>query len=228
MADEQAELWAEVDAYLGQALGVEDEVLAGALRASAEAGLPAINVSPLQGKFLYILARLVGAKKILEVGTLAGYSAIWLGRALPPGGRLVTLELLGHHAEVAKANLERAGLSDRVEVKVGPALESLPGLLREEGERAFDMAFIDADKPNNASYFAWAVRLVRPGGVVVVDNVVREGKVADAATLDPAVLGSRRLLEAMGSTAVATATALQTVGVKGHDGLAVAVLGSSG
>jgi predicted O-methyltransferase YrrM len=130
MADEQAELWAEVDAYLGQALGVEDEVLAGALRASAEAGLPAINVSPLQGKFLYILARLVGAKKILEVGTLAGYSAIWLGRALPPGGRLVTLELLGHHAEVAKANLERAGLSDRVEVKVGPALESLPGLLR--------------------------------------------------------------------------------------------------
>jgi predicted O-methyltransferase YrrM len=228
MADEQVELWAEVDAYLGQALGVEDEVLARALRASAEAGLPAINVSPLQGKFLYILARLVGAKKILEVGTLAGYSAIWLGRALPPGGRLVTLELLGHHAEVARANLEQAGLSDKVEVKVGPALESLPDLLREEGERAFDMAFIDADKPNNASYFAWAARLVRPGGVVVVDNVVREGKVADAATLDPAVLGSRRLLEAMGSTPIAAATALQTVGVKGYDGLAVAVLGGSG
>jgi predicted O-methyltransferase YrrM len=225
MADEGPQLWAEVDSYLGRALGVEDEVLAAALRASAEAGLPAINVSPLQGKFLHILARLVGAKKILEVGALGGYSAIWLGRALPEGGRLVTLELDERHAEVARANLQRARLAATVEVRVGPALENLPRLFAEEGQGAFDLAFIDADKPNNANYFAWALRLVRPGGAVVVDNVVRNGKVSDANSDDPGVVGSRRVLEAMGATPGGAAAALQTVGVKGYDGFAIAVVG---
>ncbi|MGH9107599.1 MAG: O-methyltransferase, partial [Acidimicrobiales bacterium] len=192
--------------------------------ASQQAALPAINVSPLQGRFLHVLARLMGARRVLEVGTLGGYSAIWLGRALPAGGRLVSLELEPRHAEVARANLARAGLAATVEVRVGTALESLPRLSEEEGEASFDLTFIDADKPNNPAYFRWALRLTRPGGAIVVDNVVRDGQVADAASTDAGVVGTRRLLEAMGAEPGVVASVLQTVGEKGYDGLAVAIV----
>ncbi len=166
---------------------------------------------------------MVGARSILEVGTLGGYSTIWLARALPPGGRLVTLEAEPHHAEVAVANLERAGVGDRVDVVVGPALDTLP-VLAEEGRGPFDLAFIDADKEHNADYFRWAVRLARPGGVVVVDNVVRRGLVVDPTSDDPAVVGTRRLFDVIAAEPRVSATAVQTVGSKGHDGFVLAVV----
>ena len=215
-------VWGQVDAYLARALLDEDEALSGALRASAEAGLPAIQVSPLQGKFLHVLARLTGAERILEIGSLGGYSAIWLGRALPAGGRLVSLEVDPRHAEVARANISRAGLDGNVEVRVGPALETLPRLAEEVGEGAFDLTFIDADKTNNAAYFAWAMRLTRSGGAIVVDNVVRRGEIAEEASHDPAVVGTRRLFVAMAAERGLVASALQTVGSKGYDGFAIA------
>lgn len=216
--------WDAADDYLGSQLIEPDDVLDAALQASRDAGLPAIAVSPLQGKFLHILARLMGARKVLEIGTLGGYSAIWLGRALPAGGRLVTLELSPEHAQVARANIGRAGLADVVEVVVGKALDSLPGVLEREGEASFDLAFIDADKPSNPDYWQWALRLVRPGGAIVVDNVVRDGQVADADSTNAAVIGSRQVIEAMGRAPAATASALQTVGVKGYDGFAIAII----
>jgi len=218
--------WQEVDGYLGSKLLEEDAVLDEVTRASQEAGLPAIAVSPLQGKFLYLLARLIGARKVLEVGTLGGYSAIWLGRALPPApvGRLVSLELNPMHAEVAQDNIAHAGLAETVEVRVGPALESLPKLAAEFGDGAFDFSFIDADKPNNAAYFSWALQLTRPGGVIVVDNVVREGRVVDETSGDSAILGTRRLFSEMANEKRMTATAVQTVGVKGYDGFAIAIV----
>ena len=218
------ELWRRVDGYLEAQLAEEDEALREALRSSSEAGLPPINVTALQGKFLYVLARLVGARKVLEIGALGGYSAIWLGRALPPEGKLLSLEVEARHAEVARANVERAGLAERVEVRVGRALDLLPLVAAEAGDASFDLAFIDADKSNNAAYFAWAMRLVRPGGAVVVDNVVRQGRVADEACDDPDVVGTRRLFEAMKATPGVSATALQVVGEKGYDGLAVAIV----
>ncbi len=217
-------LWRHVDSYLQAQLAVEDEALQAALARSREAGLPPINVTALQGKFLHVLARLVGARNVLEVGALGGYSGIWLGRALPPGGKLVSLEIDPRHAEVARANLHRAGLSATAEVRVGAALDLLPRVAEEMGERSFDLAFIDADKQNNAAYFAWALRLVRPGGAVVVDNVVRQGRVADEGCEDADVVGTRRLFEAMAAAGVA-ASALQTVGDKGYDGLALAIVG---
>jgi len=168
--------------------------------------------------------RLMGDKRILEVGTLGGYSAICMARALPPGGKLISLEVDPHHAEVARANIERAGLSETVEVRVGAGLDTLPVLAEEVGEGSFDLSFIDADKPNNPGYFSWALRLTRPGGAIVVDNVVRDGMVADANSTDANVIGVRKLFEAMGAEPTIAATALQTVGVKGYDGFAIAVV----
>jgi len=215
------ESWAAVDAYVHDRMVPHDEALAAALAASDAAGLPAIAVSPSQGKLLQILAQVLGARRILEVGTLGGYSAIWMARALPPDGRLVTLEADPKHAEVARANLARAGLAAVAEVRVGPALETLPRLAA-EGAGPFDLVFIDADKPSNPDYFTWALRLTRPGALILVDNVVREGRVLDAASEDASVRGVRRLFDLIAAEPRVNATALQTVGIKGWDGLAIA------
>lgn len=210
---------ADVDDYITATLLPPDDALDAALRASDEGGLPAIQVSAPQGKLLHILALMNGSRKILEIGTLGGYSTIWLARALPEGGRLITLEYDPHHAEVARANIERAGLADKVEVRVGAALETLPSL---EAEGPFDFFFIDADKPNNPEYFRRAVALSRPGSVIVVDNVVRDGALADAQHSDERVQASRRLHEVMAAEPRVTATTIQTVGSKGWDGFAMA------
>jgi predicted O-methyltransferase YrrM len=220
------DLWSAVDRYLAAALVEHDAALAAALAASEAAGLPAIQVTPNQGKLLHLLARIQGARRILEVGTLGGYSTIWLARALPAGGRLITLEADPHHAAVARANLERAGLTDRVELRLGLAAETLAELVAGQVE-PFDLTFIDADKENTALYFDFAVRLSRPGGVIVVDNVVRGGKVLDAEASDASVQGIRRFLAAAATDRRLTATAVQTVGGKGHDGFAVAVVMSA-
>ena len=215
--------WTAVDRYLDELLVGHDAVLAAALRASAEAGLPAINVAPTQGKLLNLLARVRGARAILEIGTLGGYSTIWLARALPAGGRMVSLEIDAKHAEVARANLVRAGLSQRVEVRLGRALDSLERL-ETEGAGPFDLVFIDADKPNIPAYFKWALRLSRPGSLIVVDNVVRDGAVIDAESADPSVQGVRRLNELMASEPQVSATTIQTVSAKGYDGFALALV----
>lgn len=217
------ERWAAVDRYLDGLLAPPDPALDAALRSAAAAGLPEIHVSAGQGKLLHLLARAVRARAILEIGTLAGYSAIWLARALEPGGRLVTLESEPRHADVARASLERAGLADVVEIRLGAALETLPRLAA-DGAGPFDLAFIDADKANGEAYFDWALRLARPGGLIVVDNVVRDGEIVNAASRDPAVAGTRRVLERIAAEPRVTAAALQTVGVKGHDGLAIALV----
>ena len=212
-------LWDDVDRYIGETLVQPDEALDAALEASDAAGLPPISVSAAHGKLLWLLARTIGAKRILEIGTLGGYSAIWLARALAPGGRLVTLEALEKHAALARKNLARARLADRVEVRVGKALDTLPRL-----EGPFDLAFIDADKQNNPEYFRWALKLARPGSLIVVDNVVRDGAVIDARSRDAAVQGVRRLYELMAAEPRVAATAVQTVGVKGYDGFAIALV----
>ncbi|MBW3611060.1 MAG: O-methyltransferase [Actinobacteria bacterium] len=217
------ERWAAVDAYLAALLAPADPVLDGALEASTAAGLPAINVSPNQGKLLALVARLQGARSILEVGTLAGYSTIWLARALPPDGRLVTLEVDPTHAEVARGNLARAGLDTVVQVREGQAMTTLAQLV-EEGAGPFDVVFIDADKANNAEYFSWALRLTRPGSLIIVDNVVRAGEVLDATSTDPDVQGTRRLHERLASSPGVLATVVQTVGAKGYDGFALALV----
>jgi len=214
------EAWTEVDEYLAARLLPSDAILDDVVRGSIEAGLPQIQVSPVLGRFLNLLARLQGATRILEIGTLAGYSTIWLARALPPGGRLITLEANPVHAEIARANLRRAGLERTVEVRVGLALDSLPALVADR-EEPFDLVFIDADKENNPEYVAWALRLSRPGTVMVVDNVVRNGAVLDETTTDPNLLGIRRMLELVAGEPRLEGTALQTVGVKGYDGFAV-------
>lgn len=216
------EVWSAVDDYLSRTLIGDDDALEAALRDSEAAGLPAIQITPLQGRLLSFLARLAGARRILEIGTLGGYSAIWLARALPPGGRLITLELETKHAEVARRNVERAGLAGAVDVRVGRALDLLPGL---EPEGPFDLVFIDADKPSNPDYFRWGLKLSRSGGLIVVDNVVRDGAVADAASTDAAVVGVRRVLELMAAEPRVTSTALQTVGAKGYDGFSISLVG---
>ncbi|TDX65789.1 putative O-methyltransferase YrrM [Methylosinus sp. sav-2] len=216
-----SQAWSEVDAYIADRLIGADADLDSALSANAAAGLPAIDVSPPQGKLLHLLARSIGAKRILEVGALGGYSTIWLARALPEGGRLVTLELEQKHADVAAANLAKAGLASRVEIRVGAALDTLPKLAA-EAAGPFDLAFIDADKPNNANYFAWALRLARPGSLIIVDNVVREGSVL--AGTDANAAGARALFEAIAAEPRVTATAVQTVGSKGWDGFAIAIV----
>ncbi|WP_055489811.1 O-methyltransferase [Streptomyces sp. TP-A0356] len=215
------QLWDDVDAYFTTLLAPADEVLTAALRDSEAAGLPPINVAPNQGKLLQLLALVQGARRILEIGTLGGYSTIWLGRALPANGRLITLEYEAAHAEVARRNLDRAGLSRITEVRVGPALESLPKLA-EEGQEPFDLVFIDADKVNNPHYVEWAAQLTRPGSLIVLDNVVRGGRVTDAGSEDPSVRGTRAALELIAAHPRLTGTAVQTVGSKGYDGLALA------
>jgi predicted O-methyltransferase YrrM len=220
--------WDAVDDYLADRLGADDGVLRRAQKAAADAGLPAISVTPMQGKFLHVLARLMGARRVLEIGSLGGYSAIWLGRALPPDGKLYTLEVNPHHARVAGANIADAGLGGQVEVIVGPALSTLPALAANPGPASFDLTFIDADKPNNAAYFDWALRLTRPGGAIVVDNVVRNGGVADLTSSDPAVVGTQQLFEVMATQTGITASALQTVSSKGYDGFAIAFVGPAG
>lgn len=213
--------WTAVDDYIGDRLVPHDAALDAALRASDQAGLPAISVSPSQGKLLHLLAVATGARRVLEIGTLGGYSTIWLARALPPGGRLITLEADPAHAAVARANLARAGLDGVVDVRVGPALDSLPGLA---GEAPFDLVFVDADKANNAAYLDWSVRLSRPGTLIVIDNVVREGRVADPGSADPGVVGTRALFDALAADRRLTATAVQTVGSKGWDGFVLALV----
>jgi predicted O-methyltransferase YrrM len=215
--------WTEVDAYFCDCLALSDASLEAALKANATAGLPAIDVSPTQGKFLNLLARMVGAKRILEIGTLGGYSTIWLARALLPEGSLVTLEANRRHAEVARANFQRAGIATRVDLRVGAALDSLPLLAAERGA-PFDFVFIDADKTNNSAYFWWALRLTRSGGVIVVDNVVRGGAIVDAASRDSDVPGVRGFFEMLAAEPRVSATAMQTVGAKGWDGLAIALV----
>jgi predicted O-methyltransferase YrrM len=216
-------LWTRVESFTAGVLSGVDRALEAALASSSEAGLPAIQVSPSEGKLLHLLARSIGARSILEIGTLGGYSTIWLARGLAEGGRLITLELDEKHAEVARRNLARAGLSDVAEVRVGAALDTLPAL-EGEGWSPFDLVFIDADKPNNPHYFEWAVRLSRPGTMIIVDNVVREGAVADAASTDANVVGTRTLLESIGRDRRVSATAIQTVGSKGYDGFALALV----
>lgn len=217
------ELWTAVDSYIVDRLVPSEPVLDAALEASAAAGLPAINVAPNQGRMLMLLAQLRGARSILEIGTLGGYSTIWLARALPPGGRLVTLEANAGYAEVARGNLARAGLAGVVEVRVGPAAETLPRL-EAEGAGPFDLVFIDADKPSTPEYFGWALRLARRGTLVVVDNVVRDGAVVDAGSEDAAVQGIRRFVEMAAAEPRVSATAIQTVGSKGYDGFALALV----
>ena len=216
-------IWDAVDRYLAATVVGSDAVLDEALRLSKEAGLPQIAVSPAQGKLLQIIALATGARRILEIGTLGGYSTIWLGRALPPGGTLVTIEVEPAHAEVAWANLERAGLTEVVHLRLGPALQVLPQLEAEQAD-PFDMVFIDADKPSNPEYLSWALRLTRPGSTIIVDNVVRDGSVLDESGTDAAVIGTRTMLRQMGSDPRLSATAIQTVGVKGYDGLAIAMV----
>ena len=218
-----AELWAEVDHYISEILVGSDAVLDAALEASRAAGLPPINLAPNQAKLLNLLARIQGARSILEVGTLGGYSTIWLARALPPGGRVVTLEIDARHAEVARANIGQAGLADEVSIRVGRAIDTLEAL-EAEGAGPFDFVFIDADKPSNPDYFRWALRLTRPGSLIVVDNVIRNGAVIDAESSDPAIRGTRELNEVMASERRVSATEVQTVGSKGYDGFALALV----
>lgn len=212
--------FAEVDRWIARHLLPDDPVLEAVLAAGRTAGLPEIDVSPLLGALLGVLAHAVAARRILEIGTLGGYSAIWMARALPPDGKLVTLEANPRHAEVARANVARADLAKRIDIRVGAALDLLPGLV-DEGH-AFDMAFIDADKENNAAYADWAATLVRPGGLVVIDNVVRAGRIADPADTSPQVEGTRSLYAAMRMDSRFEASALQTVGLKGWDGILIA------
>lgn len=218
-------LWTSVDDYFENALLAPDAALDGALAAAHAAGLPPIQVSPLQGKFLYLLARLMQARRVLEIGTLGGYSTIWLGRAVAPHGRVVTLEIDPRHAQVARASIQAAELAQVVEVRVGAAIASLERLIQERGE-PFDLVFIDADKENIAAYVEQSIRLCRPGAAIVVDNVVRGGHVTDAASTDVSVQGVRRFCEQFGRDPRLTVTALQTTGRKGYDGFAMAIVSS--
>jgi predicted O-methyltransferase YrrM len=215
--------WTAVDEYVGELLAPDDEALRGALEAAEAAGLPTIQVSPPQGKLLQLLAMLQGARTVLELGTLGGYSTILLARALPADGRLITLEANAEYAEVARGSIERAGCGDLVELRVGPALETLSALAHEELD-PFDLVFIDADKVNTPNYFAWALEHCRPGGLIVADNVVRGGTLADAASDDPTVRAQRSLHELIAADGRVDATTIQTVGSKGYDGFTVALV----
>jgi predicted O-methyltransferase YrrM len=217
------ELWSAVDSYIADIFIEDDAVLEAALADSAAAGLPAIAVAPHEGKLLMLLARAIGARRILEIGTLGGYSTIWLGRALPNEGRLITLEYNQTHADVASANIARAGLADRVELRVGRASDTLPQLAA-EGQGPFDFIFIDADKEGYVDYLDWSLQLARPGTLIVADNVIRDGKVLDAESEDTLVQGVRRFNEVLAAQARVIATAFQTVGNKGHDGMAIALV----
>lgn len=217
------EQWTAVDLYISETVVPSDAALDAAIEASAKAELPAIAVTPNQGKLLQIFARLVHARRILEIGTLGGYSTIWLARALPEDGRLISLELNPKHAEVARGSIERAGLSKRVEIRLGRALDTLPKLAG-EGRGPFDLIFIDADKASIPQYFDWSVKLARPGSVIIVDNVVRKGAVIEADSRDEDVQGVRRLNDLLTTEKRVTATTIQTVGSKGYDGFTVALV----
>jgi len=217
------ERWTAVDRYLTELLVPSDPVLEAVLQANAAAGLPPHDVSPTQGKLLHVLTRAQGARRVLEIGTLGGYSTIWLARALPPGGCLITLEADPRHAEIARANLKRASLDHVVEVRVGRAVDTLPQIAAEK-PGPFDLIFIDADKANNRQYLAWALRLSRVGSLIVLDNVVRNGAVIDETSSDPTTQGARRGLELLAAEPRVSATAIQTVGSKGWDGFAIAVV----
>lgn len=221
-AQDQAQVrWTEVDRYFTDHLVPADDVLEATLASSDAAGLIPMNVAPNQGKLLHLLARIQGARTVLEIGTLGGYSTIWLARALPSDGRLVSLEADPAAADVARANLARAGLGSVAEVRTGAALDTLP-LLAAEDAGPFDLVFIDADKPNNPHYLEWALKLTRPGSVIIGDNVVRDGAVVDPASTDPRVRGTRAMIEMMAGHPKLSATALQTVGSKGYDGFVLA------
>lgn len=217
MAQEQ---WTAVDSYIADLFIAPDFALEAALDSSKAAGLPAINVSPTQGKLLHLLARVQGARSILELGTLGGYSTIWLARALPPEGRLISLEIDPKRVEIARANVARAGLTNAVEIRLGPALDTLQQLVT-EGRGPFDLIFIDADKPGYSEYLKWSLKLARPGTLIVADNVVRKGEVADPASTDDNVQGIRRFNELLAAEPRVTTTVIQTVGSKGYDGLAL-------
>jgi predicted O-methyltransferase YrrM len=219
------QLWTAVDRYIGDLFVPSDAALDAALADSEKAGLPSINVSPVQGKLLHLLARAVGARAILEIGTLGGYSTIWLARALPAGGRLITLEADPQHAEIARANIARAGLGGVVELRLGQAIETLPQLAA-EGRGPFDFIFIDADKPGYSDYLQWALKLSRRGSLIIADNIVRKGGVIDPGRADAKVQGTRRFNELLAAEPRVSATAIQTVGQKGHDGFALALVTS--
>jgi predicted O-methyltransferase YrrM len=217
------ELFEPVDRYLADHYAPADDVLTATLAANVAARLPAIAVSPTQGKLLQILARMVAARRILEIGTLGGYSSLWLAGALPADGRLITLELDAHHAATARSNFVRAGLADRIEVREGPALKTLAAL-HAAGADPFDFFFIDADKVNSPNYVTWALRLAHRGSVIVIDNVIRDGAIIDPNSRDPAVQGTRRLHDMLADEPRLSATAIQTVGDKGYDGFAIALV----
>jgi predicted O-methyltransferase YrrM len=217
------QVWTKVDEYVGEHLTPRDEELEAAQKAAADAGLPSISVSPLQGKFLSLLATMTGAKRVLEIGTLGGYSTLWLAWALPIGGSIVTLEADPKHAEVARATFKRAGLQDVIELRLGKALDTLPKLAK-ENPAPFDLFFIDANKDAIPEYFSWALKLGRKGSVIVVDNVIRQGKILDAKSADANVQGVRRFYDMLAKESRVSATALQTVGLKGYDGFALAVI----
>ena len=229
MADSRSEVdradarWTAVDEYIDELLVGQDDGLRGALAASDAAGLPSISVTPAQGKVLNLLAQSIGARAILEIGTLGGYSTIWLARGLQPGGRLITIEADEKHAAVARENIARANLAASVDLRIGRALDMLPSIER-EGLGPFDLVFIDADKPNTPDYFKWALRLARIGTLILIDNVVRNGGIADADSQDPAVVAMRRVLAMVASEPRVSATVLQTVGEKGYDGLALVLV----
>jgi predicted O-methyltransferase YrrM len=215
--------WSAVDSYIAENLLPADTVLEAALRSNRSRGLPAIDISPAQGKLLYLLAKMNNARHILEIGTLGGYSTIWLARALPADGKVVTLELDQHHADVAQINFKMAKVSKRIDLRLGPALKSLEEIGKEKGE-PFDLVFIDADKPNNPNYLDWAIKLSRPGTVIVCDNVIRDGAVIDGKSGDPNVEGARAAFSFLAKDARLEATAIQTVGAKGYDGFAIAIV----
>lgn len=217
------ELWTAVDQYISGALLTPDKDLEKALQTSQEQGLPAIAVSPCQGKLLQLLAAVRGAKNILEIGTLGGYSTLWLARGLSANGRLITLESDPRHAEVARANFASAGLSGVIQLRLGKAVDTLPQLAA-EGAGPFDLIFIDADKPNIPAYFSWALKLSQPGTLIIVDNVIRDGAVIQADSPDPGVQGVRKLNAMIAAEPRVTATAIQTVGIKGYDGFALALV----
>jgi predicted O-methyltransferase YrrM len=210
-----SETWTEVDRYVGGLLAPDDAARAAAAAAADDAGMPAIQVTPAQAKLLYLLAKTIGARRVLEFGTLAGYSTIWLARSLPDDGRLITLEHEPRHAEVARANIARAGVEELVDLRVGAALDSLSGL---DGEEPFDLVFIDADKANTPAYYQWSLERVRSGGLIVADNVVRDGSLADLDDESDATVAQRRLHELLAAESRVEATTIQTVGAKGYDG----------
>ncbi|PYY19799.1 MAG: methyltransferase [Acidobacteria bacterium] len=221
------EQWTAVDRYIGETVVPSDAALDAAIEASAKAELPAIAVTPNQGKLLQIFARLVHARRVLEIGTLGGYSTIWLARALPEDGRVISLELNPKHAEVARSSIERAGLSKKVEIRIGRALDTLPKLAAEAQKKdPFDLIFIDADKASIPEYFTWSLKLSRPGSLIIVDNVVRKGAIVDAGSSDEDVQGVRRLNDMLATEKRVTATTIQTVGSKGYDGFTLALVNS--